>query len=236
MERKITIEEDRIYQEDYQMRMLRANCIKGFLAVNGRGMDGKSYYDYDVSGKVPINMLYERNEIKAQDIKMFLLNVLDIIAEAERYLLNIHCILLSPEYIYYEDGGFYFCYYPPGKGSLWEDFHRLTEYFVRRADYKDQECVQMIFLLHKETMEENYSLEKVAAKCLREKEEEPSGKEYISDGCEEGEIGQEDEEETESSVIEDTDGMWASVKRLLGRRRKPKWGDWDGLYIEEEEL
>ena len=35
----------------------------------------------------------------------------------------------------------------------------------------------MIFLLHKETMEENYSLEKVAAKCLREKEEEnlPTG-------------------------------------------------------------
>ncbi len=236
MERKITIEEDYIYQEDYQIRMLRANRIEGFLDISGRGMDGKSYYDYDVSGKVSINTLYERNEIQSCDIKRFLLSVLDILQETEKYLLNIQCILLDPEYIYYENGGFYFCYYPPGKRNLWEDFHRLTEYFVRRADYKDQECVQMVFLLHKETMEENYSLEKVAAKCLREKEEEDSEEERLSDGCEEGEIGQEDEEETGGSAIEETDGVWASVKRLLGRRRKPKWGDWDGLYIEEEDL
>ena len=59
-------------------------------------MDGKSYYDYDVSGKVPINMLYERNEIKAQDIKMFLLNVLDIIAEAERDLSPHFGLLRRP--------------------------------------------------------------------------------------------------------------------------------------------
>jgi len=26
------------------------------------------------------------------------------------------------------------------------------------------------------------------------------------------------------------------MKRFLHRRRKPKWGDWDGLYIEEEDL
>ncbi len=29
---------------------------------------------------------------------------------------------------------------------------------------------------------------------------------------------------------------WTPVKHLLGKRRKPKWGDWDGLHIEEEEL
>ena len=33
-----------------------------------------------------------------------------------------------------------------------------------------------------------------------------------------------------------TENMWTPVKRLLNRRKKPKWGDWDGLYIEEEEL
>lgn len=237
MERRITIEEDHIYQEDYQIRMLQANHIEGFLDISGRGIDGKSCYDYDVSGKISMYVLYERNEIKLLDIKKFLSRVLDIIEETEKYLLNIHCILLSPEYIYYEDGEFYFCYYPPGKRSLWEDFHSLTEYFVRRADYKDQECVQMIFLLHKETMEENYSLEKIAAKCLKEAEEEPlKEEEHISTEREKREMVWDAVEEMEAAVPGETENMWGSVKRLLGRRKKPKWGDWDGLYIEEEEL
>ena len=94
MERKITIEEDYIYQEDYQIRMLRANRIEGFLDISGRGMDGKSYYDYDVSGKVSINTLYERNEIQSCDIKRFLLSVLDILQETEKYLLNIQASLI----------------------------------------------------------------------------------------------------------------------------------------------
>ena len=52
MERKITIEEHVLYKEDYQMKMLKANSLEGFLKVAGRGMNGSSYYDYDVSGKI----------------------------------------------------------------------------------------------------------------------------------------------------------------------------------------
>ena len=47
MERRITVEEASIYEEDYQMRMLEANDIEGILKVRGRGMNGNSCYDYD---------------------------------------------------------------------------------------------------------------------------------------------------------------------------------------------
>ena len=40
MERRITVEEASIYEEDYQMRMLEANDIEGILKVRGRGMNG----------------------------------------------------------------------------------------------------------------------------------------------------------------------------------------------------
>ena len=44
---------------------------------------------------------------------------------------------------------FYFCYYPPADQDLWTEFHLLTEYLVKQADYQDKEAVRMIFLLHK---------------------------------------------------------------------------------------
>ena len=66
MERKITIEEKERYQEDYQMRMLKVNRPEGLLRVRGRGVDGRSFYEYDVSGKVSMKALYERGKISSE--------------------------------------------------------------------------------------------------------------------------------------------------------------------------
>lgn len=233
MERKITIEEAGVYQEDYQMKMLGAGEPEGLLPVKGRGLDDSSFYDYDVSGKVSFQALYERNKITGEDLKIFLRRFQMVLGEVTRYLLDINKILLKPEYLFYEDGNVYFCYYPPFQGDIWQEFHDLTEYFVKQADYGDKECVRMVFLLHKGTMEENYSLEKLIGECLKKEEpqEEPAGEEYDTrehDWITSQEMG--------SLIMEETENLWTPVKRFLRRHKKPKWGDWDGLYIEEEEL
>ncbi len=237
MERKITIEEETSYKEDYQMRMLKMNEIEGILPVKGRGIDNHSYYDYNVSGKVSMKAMFERSKITAEDIKNFLKQFKNTVISVEEHLLNIHCILIDPEYIFYEAERFYFCYYPLAENDLWGKFHALTEYFVKQADYADKECVRLVFLLHKETMTENYSLEKLVYECVKEKEEESEqqvAKEpFIYDTEEHDWIA---EQEKGSSILKETENMWTPVKKFLSKRKRPKWGDWDGLYIDEEEL
>ena len=245
MERKITIEEPVLYKEDYQMKMMKANTLEGILRVEGRGINGKSCYDYDVSGKISMKAMYERSKINSEDIRTFLMQFKAVLKVTEEYLLNIHCILLKPEYIFYEEGRFYFCYYPPARQDVWEEFHLLTEYFVKQGDYQEQECVRLMFLLHKETMEENYSLEKLMAECMQEtevneKKEKRSEKE-VREGSKNVEYDSEEhdwitEQELGSNIMRDTENMWTPVKRFLGRHKKQKWGDWDGLHIEEEDL
>ena len=44
------------------------------------------------------------------------------------------------------------------------------------------------------------------------------------------------EQEMGSSIMRETDNLWMPVKRFLNKHKKSKWGDWDGLHIEEEEL
>ena len=108
------------------MRMLAANDIPGLLCVSGRGVNGSSYYDYNVSGKISMKAMFEKNTITGDDLQRFLGELEKVIEEVKKYLLNIHCILLKPEYIYYEEGKYYFCYYPLGKDDFWEEFHVLT--------------------------------------------------------------------------------------------------------------
>ena len=136
MERKITIEEEAVYKEDYQMRMLKVNHLEGILKMGGRGVNNSSFYDYDVSGKMSMKAMFERSKIGAEDIKIFLRDFKTAVKEVETFLLNIHCILLKPEYIFYEEGKYCFCYYPPAKQDIWAEFHVLTEYFVKQADYQ----------------------------------------------------------------------------------------------------
>ena len=224
MERKITIEEHVLYKEDYQMKMLKANSPEGFLHVGGRGVNGSSYYDYDVSGKVSMQAMYARAKLKAEDIRHFMEQLGNVLKEAERYLLDIHCILMDPEYIFYEEGRYYFCYYPLAKQDIWEKFHILTEYMVKVADYQEEECVRLAFLLHKETMEDNYSLEKLIAAWEKTSYYDTREHDWIS------------EQEMGSSIMRETDNLWMPVKRFLNKHKKSKWGDWDGLHIEEEEL
>lgn len=44
------------------------------------------------------------------------------------------------------------------------------------------------------------------------------------------------EQEMGSSILRETDNMWTPVKHFLNKHKKHRWGDWDGLHIEEEEL
>ena len=244
MERKITIEEETVYKEDYQIRMLKANHLEGILKMGGRGVNNSSCYDYDVSGKMSMRSMFERSKIGAEDIKIFLRDFKMAVREVETFLLNIHCILLKPEYIFYEDGRYFFCYYPLSQKELWDEFHVLTEYFVKQADYQDQECISMVFLLHQRTMDENYSLEKLAAECMQSHGEPEGIKNAEMEMEQEDGFGEYDrsehdwitEQEMGASILRETENLWTPVKRFLNRHKKPKWGDWDGLHIEEEEL
>ena len=225
MERKITIEEAEPYTEDYQNRMLEENYVEGLLEMSGRGMDDKSCYDYDVSGKVSMKALYEKHTISGEEIKRLLKSILSVVKEVERYLLDVNHILMDPEYIFYAEEKYYFCYYPPGNKSLWEGFHHLSEYLVKCADYQDQECVQMIFLLHQETMKENYSLEQIIRECIKEEEEEQieeteeTDDKYAFDREEHDWIAS---QEMGSTILRETENLWTPMKRFLHKRRKPK--------------
>lgn len=108
-----------------------------------------------------------------EELLGFLEQLLLVRKEIEKYLLKEDCLLLKPEYIFFEDNQYYFCYYPLAKESFWESFRKLTEYFVKKMDYQDSQGVQMMFALHQGVMQENYSLEGLVRECQKLLELEP---------------------------------------------------------------
>lgn len=241
----LILETENVYREDYQMRMLKVNKIAGVLEVRGSGIGGGSRYEYNVSGKTTMQAIYEKQKLHAQDMKEFLFQLSETMERAEEYFLNPERLLLNPQYIFFEEGRYYFCYCPFAKEPVWTAFRRLMDYFVQWTDYGDIKSVKTAFMLHRETMEDNYSLKKILERLEEEKEEQeksalrtlsPEEPRALENVYEREEHDWITSQETASKIMEETDNLWTPVKRFLQKHRKPKWGDWDGVYIEEEEL
>ncbi len=229
IERKIRIEDQAVYQEDYQIRMIRENAPAGLLPVKCHVQDKKSFFDYDVTGKSSMKAMYEKSELGWRDLMSFLEQLLIVLGDAEKYLLDRNHILLKPEYIFYENEKYYFCYYPISEQDFFQEFTALAQYFVKRADYQDDLCTKMVCILNNGSMEENYSLEKLVAECKAEqkKVEERDALYLVKHAvksedlfCEEDNYLKEEKEKEEKESF---------FHRLFGRKKKARWGDWEGL-------
>lgn len=274
---RLRIRLDGLYREDYQVRMLRENRISGLLSISAHGEGQSTVYEYDITGLVSLRQYYKQRKITREEMNQFLKRIQEVIGETEGYLLNPNRLILNPDYIFYEEGVCKFCYFPQGDEDIRMSFHRLMDDFVQWTDYQDVSSVKTAFYLHKETMKENYSLNRIIQALEKVKEEEESNGRYIKAQTEKNEEAKEQRDRREeagrqqydseeeavhreelwrqraveydsdehdwitrqemgSRILKETDNLWSPVKRLLRRHKRPKWGDWDGVYIDEEEF
>lgn len=219
-------------EEDYQIHMLRENEIPGLLKTDVRYVDNVSQYYYDISGKVSFKAMHEKVNLKYEEMNRLVNALLQTMKTIRKYMLDGDGILLDPEYIFCSREQFFFCYYPGGKTVLREEFHRLTEYFVSEVDYKEKEGMQFAYRIHKATMEQNYSMEQIMKELAEEQEQEKEVKTLETVRYDE----RMEERVLEEDMIAEKKERWEPVRRILERKKKVKWGDWNDIYIEEDDL
>ena len=214
--------------EDYQVAMLRENDIPGILKLEVRHVDNQSLYYYDITGKTSFQTFHEKVHLSYGDMKRLVECILEATRELSCYMLDGNALILEPEYIFCDKQGYYFCYYPAiTKHGCEEDtpfyakeaFHRLTEFFVREVDYRDEEGVHFAYTLHKATMQENYSIEQIMKSLNlqqdegveRKEEEAPPTADYTK---------RMEEFTIEDNLIEERNHFWEPVRRLWEKTRK----------------
>lgn len=223
-------------KEDYQIYMLKENDIPGLLKTDIRYVDSVSQYYYDISGKVSLKAAHEKIKLDYKEMKALIYALLKTIKTIRKYMLEGNCILLDPEYIYCEKESFYFCYFPQNQAELKQAFHKLTEYFVSEVDYKEKEGVHFAYSMHKATMEDNYSIERLMKELTEEIHEEKE-KMVPEKKPERQRVNYRERiEEKEPEMVEEKREFWEPVKRLLEKKKKGKWGYWDEILIEEDDL
>ncbi len=222
---ELIIEDEIVYTEDYQMPMIRENCIRGLLKVSGRGIDNKSQYLYDITDYESLEKKYENICLDKERLEEFLGQFLRVVGELKRHMLDVNMLVLNPKYIFIKEDAYYFCYYPHNYQLITAGFHELTQFFVKTIDYSNIESVVLACGLHKETIGDQYNIE-----ALLEKKVEASSY-WNDDGIGYRRIDNllEPEEACKTQEIRET-----PLKRFWLNKKREKWGSWENLLRHEE--
>ena len=139
-------------------------------------------------------------------------------------MLDPDCLLLGPEYVYVKDGKFGFCYLPVRQKSLYRSFHEMTEFFVRKLDYKDTEGIFLAYLLHRSTLQEDYDLRAIMEEFTLEDElcEEPYAP-GTRGGYKTG---------VDAPAVYEEKRSYGPIRKMIGRIKTGRWGNWNDLITE----
>lgn len=162
--------EEQIYGNEYQIRMLSMNDIRGLLKCNMKKMDGKVYFYYEVTSRQSLERIFEKSTMTMDDMKALLLGVKSSIENVAAYLLEPDHVLLDPSYIYMdiETKEPCLCYLPSYKGSITNSFKELAEFILKRLDHNDPGAVALGYDIYRQTTEENFSIEQIIQSVYRQ--------------------------------------------------------------------
>lgn len=157
----LILEAEELKPDDYQIMMLRENEIPGIIRTSVRYMDNQKFYYYDVGGKISLQSMYDKENFSGEEMRRLVEELIQVSKNVQKYMLDENCLMLEPELIFGDKEHFYFCYCPSCMQNVKEAFHNLTEFFIQKVNYKDEEGVHFAYTLHKATMEENYSIAEI---------------------------------------------------------------------------
>lgn len=157
-----------LQKEDYQLQMLQNNRIRGLLELSVTGREEGSRYTYKTLNGASLEERYRMEAMEKKEILELTEQLLSLGEKVKEYLLDPNRILLMPQCIFKIRGEYNFCYLPIEYQSFCEAYHGLTEFFVKKIDYKDIETVFLTCMLHKETMKDTYDLKEILKKYREE--------------------------------------------------------------------
>ena len=233
------------YTEDYQMQMLRHNDFKFLVKVAGIGREGKSRYTFYPGNALSMEKMYSLKEMKREDLENFTEQFMEMIDEIKGHLLDPDNLILLPELVFSEKGNYKFCYLPAGEQGngrkLCAMFHEMTEYFVKRLDYRDTEGILLAYRLHKESHRDNFDLRKIIDEYQEEKEAVKEEKKSLGVQrgipdtavfCSDEDEEKQEEEMVSPDMVREEPCYFGKLGKAVKKLKYGRWGRWGDLITE----
>lgn len=141
---KIYLERENI---DYKLEMIKAQHISGLLMVEEHEENGKKTLWYQMNSMQSLASRYATRPLSRDTYERMINGLLQLEKELDKYLLDIHDIIMHPDFIFQDikTKEFSFVYFPEYGKALWENVLDFYLFLLEHIDQKDDEYVRNIY-------------------------------------------------------------------------------------------
>ena len=159
---------DSNWEVSYTIQMIRGNKIPGLLPFYEKNLDGVTRYYYDITSKQPLVRVLEHRKITGEELYQLISDLICLLKQLERYLLDEGQIYLDPVSIYVEPDTFhsYFCVIPGSGRDFSAMFFEFSQYLLDHVDHSDGDAVVLAFSIFRESKNGNIGIWNLE-KCLQ---------------------------------------------------------------------
>lgn len=156
----------------FELAMLLQNPLPGLLTCRQQEMNDQAYLLYDVTSCKALGDWWMGRGLQEKEIKSFVREVIHILRECERHLLDREKVVLKPELIFCDMDArqYYFLYDPFLKPQAGENLRSLAQYMVEQVDYNQQSAVDLVYRIYEGVTGSNSTL-RTLEQCLESSDE-----------------------------------------------------------------
>lgn len=150
-------------EPDYTMKMVENNSISGLLSLRKSVVNNRTSYLYDISGCIPLEEKYIKNEFTVEDILLAADSIKEIIYTMDKYMLDINGVLFDVAHIFcgINDDSWKYVYNSEMSSDAREGIKRVFEYMLGRLNHKDGNAVILGYGLYKRVCRDEIPLQRV---------------------------------------------------------------------------
>lgn len=138
----------------YEYPMLEYTKPKGFVDLEIRYIDDKSFIYYDISSKQSLARILEFKKLSADDVVVWIRSMNIAIENLHTYMLSDTGICLQAMYIYLDSLSFEteFMYVPGLDMDFQKEFSALLSMLIAHIDNRDERAVRLIYALYQTSL------------------------------------------------------------------------------------
>ena len=211
----VVVSDDRVIENDYQLKMLKRNEIDGILKIQERMINGEGLVCYEITSKQSIKNLFDSKPMRFDDVKLLIDNLETVIENLQRYLLQGSHLILEEDYVYFDmDNGIYkFIFYPFYEYEE-NNIMPLLRFLTDHIDNDDIKVVEAVYQMVDIAERQKYTLEETVKWFLEEYEEDVLPKENL--------VKDEKQDSLSNFEMNETEDVLLQEKSREIRRQKDK--------------
>lgn len=156
----------------FEWTMLLQNPLPELLPCRQQQVNDQTYLLYDVTSCKVLGDLWTGRGLRKEEIRTFVREVIHVLRECDRHLLDREKVVLKPELIFCDMDvkKYYFVYDPFLNPTENENLLSLAQYLVEQADYNQQRAVDLAYRIYEGVSGPNFTL-RTLEQCLEDPEE-----------------------------------------------------------------